>query len=392
MKLLIILPSENRGGAEEYALTIANAITQKKGWDVYAAFPHTEGTTSLISDFTARGISYHPLNIASAEQTGFKVFKEYLPHFLRTIRLLIDLKPDVIHIVLPWPYLGEASILACGLLKIPTLVVFQLIPRRFNFQQLRLKSYGWAAARNQQWIAVSENNRKFVCDSFNFPQDRVLCIYNGTDINSEFINYTPDKIAKLRSQVRQEIGLSETTKILLTVGRLSIQKGHQDLVKIIPKIEQEFPDIKFVWIGEGELRESLLEQVKDYGIEEKILFLGYRSDVPRWLKAADLFIFPTHFEGQPFALSEAMAHGLPVISSDASGIPEMIENKVHGLLYPTGNSIELLEAIRWAIRHSQEMQEMAKNAMLRVKDFSKDKMVRETLNVMEKLCKKNNIT
>jgi glycosyltransferase involved in cell wall biosynthesis len=154
---------------------------------------------------------------------------------------------------------------------------------------------------------------------------------------------------------------------------------------VIPHLIKEFPDVKFVWVGDGELREDLINKVREYGIEDKVLFLGYRSDVPRLLKSADLFVFPTHYEGQPFALLEAMGHGLPIVTSDASGIPELIENRVHGLLFRTGDSCDLSEALRWALMHSDSMKEMARNAQQRVQEFSEERMVKETLGVLKKL-------
>jgi glycosyltransferase involved in cell wall biosynthesis len=172
----------------------------------------------------------------------------------------------------------------------------------------------------------------------------------------------------------------------LTVGRLSEQKGYRDIVPIVAQIVSEFPNVKFLWVGEGEERESLVKKVKKYGVEDYVLFLGYRSDVPRLLKAADLFVFPTYYEGgQSFALAEAMAYGLPIVSSDASGIPEIVENKVHGLLCPVGNRDRLLESILWALRHPDAMQEMARQGKLRAQDFSEEKMVKEYLNLWQKM-------
>jgi glycosyltransferase involved in cell wall biosynthesis len=213
----------------------------------------------------------------------------------------------------------------------------------------------------------------------------VLCIYNGIKVKPTSINCTNEDITTLRRQVREELGVDETSQLALTVGRLNSQKGYNELVQVIPHLIKEFPDVKFVWVGDGELREDLINKVREYGIEDKVLFLGYRSDVPRLLKSADLFVFPTHYEGQPFALLEAMGHGLPIVTSDASGIPELIENRVHGLLFRTGDSCDLSEALRWALMHSDSMKEMARNAQQRVQEFSEERMVKETLGVLKKL-------
>ncbi len=385
MRFLSLFPSEIRGGAEEYALTIATA-SAKRGWDVHAAFPKTDKTTSLISEFSANNIRYHSLKIAESNNCNLKTKEREALRFARTLTLLLKLRPDVASITLPWPNYGLGSILACGLLKMPTVVVFQLAPYKFSFSKNILKAYAWARARNQQWVAVSEFNRQVVCESFQAQRSEVITIYNGTKVLSNLDeDSNAEDIDILRHQIREELGISVTSRIALTVGRLNHQKGYADIVPAISSITQEFPDVRFLWVGEGEEKENLVRKIKEYSVEDKVLFLGYRSDVPRLLKAADLFVFPSHFEGLPFAPIEAMVNGLPIIASDATSIPEIIENKVHGLLFSTGDSCELLETLRWALRHPEEMQEMAGNAKLHVQDFSEEKMVNETLRVLENL-------
>ena len=143
--------------------------------------------------------------------------------------------------------------------------------------------------------------------------------------------------------------------------------------------------MRFVWVGDGEQREQLQRSVQDYGVAEQVLFLGHRSDVPRLLQAADLFVFPTYYEGHPFALLEAMAAGLPVVTAATGGIPEAIEHNVHGLLTRPGDSCELLEALRWALRHPEAMQTMAHQAQQQAQNFSVAQMVQATLDLLRTL-------
>ena len=116
-----------------------------------------------------------------------------------------------------------------------------------------------------------------------------------------------------------------------------------------------------------------------------MLLLGHRSDLPRLLQAADLFLFPTRFEGHPFALLEAMAYGLPIITTDVSSIPEVIEHQIHGLLYRAGDEDGLVHAVRWAVQHPDKMQAMAQQAHQRVQQFSEATMIEKTLSVWQHL-------
>lgn len=312
-------------------------------------------------------------------------FREYIPHIWRTANLLRHVRPDVVHLNLPWPYSGFGTIVCCGLLKVPAAVVFHSIPRRFSYSRSRLKAYAWARSRKQKWIAISANSRKFISESFGIPLEEIQLIYNGTKLQSNYISLASEKIIEIRTEVRQELDFPETSILLLTVGRLSESKGYRELIEVVPPIVQEFPEVRFVWVGEGDLGKFLLNRCKQYEVEDKVHLLGYRSDVPRLLRAADLFVFPTHFEGFGLAIVEAMAHDLPIVSSDAKSIPEIIENNVNGLLFPSQNSKSLLETIRYALKHPDEMRVMAKEAKSNVERFSEEKMIEETLKLLEKM-------
>lgn len=387
MKILFITPSLLRGGAEEYLLTIASEAA-RRGYKAYAVFPRTKKTLSLIEDCKRNNISYYPLFVRRAEQGQSKVerfFRNYVQQFLKVLLLFVKIKPDVAHISLGWPGVGFGIIMACGLLKLPTVVTFQLIDNVLLFSKNRLKAYKWARSRKQQWVAVSENNRLLVSRTFNIPKDEIRLIYNGCKIESSFSEIALGKVESLRNEVRRELSIPENSKILLTVGRLSKQKGYEDIIPIIPEIVREFPKAAFVWVGEGELMEQLTAKVKQASMAEKVLLLGLRKDAARLMRASDIFLFPTRFEGMPFVLFEAMVHGLPIVSSDASGIPEVIKSGEHGLLFAKKDREALLWAIRWALQNSAQMEKMAQRAKARVADFSEENMINQTFDVLEDL-------
>lgn len=388
MKLLTLFPSTIRGGAEEHALTLAMAAA-KEGWEVHTAFPQVSETVSLVKDFQAAGIQYHPLDISDTNIRELKKIGGYLPQLTRTVALLLKIKPDVVQLNLPYPDRCFGPLVACGLLKIPTAVVFQLVPPQFSLTPTILKIHAWVRARNQQWVAISENNRQLLCDFFKLSPDQFVLIYNGTQIASDFINLSAEESAQLRWQVRQELGLSANSKLLLTVGRLSLQKGYQDLIPVIESIVKAFPEVKFIWVGEGEERESLVKKIKNCGIEDYVMLLGYRNDIPRLLKAADLFVFPTYFEGLPFSPIEAVAHELPIVASDASSLPEIVTDKVSGLLFPVGNRDRLQESLLWALQHPDGMRSMAEKAKAGDRNFSQEKMVEEYFKLWKRLGKRN---
>jgi glycosyltransferase involved in cell wall biosynthesis len=208
-------------------------------------------------------------------------------------------------------------------------------------------------------------------------------IYNGTA--TDVPSTTPRGRQEARRALRQEIGLPDNCHICLSVGRLEQQKGFDDLIAVVPQLIGSFPDVRLVIAGDGEERERLREKARDLGVDEHVTLLGRRSDIPRLMTAADLFVFPSRFEGHPFALLEAMAHELPLVSANAGPMSEIVASGRHGLLFDRDEPSGLLDALRWSIDHPTDMERMAANARLRVHDFSRDRMIAETLGLLRSL-------
>ena len=395
-KLLILIPTRSRGGVEAHGLAIARAAAST--FQVEAAFPHLQQTKALIEAFEQVGASYQPLAIGETEIAAAATLSELIKtlprrllswlekpwHFLLILRYLLRWQShspsSTVLINLPWADKGFTSLLACALLNQPTAVVFHLIPWKLQLPKWKRSLYKWAKSRRQTWIAISENNRTFVRQTFRCQKEEIALIYNGTPTATP----THPK-ATTREQVRLDLGLSPDSILLLTVARLNQQKGHDTLIPAIPHLIRQFPNIHFIWVGDGEQQSSLVRQLESYNTQNAVSLLRHREDIPDLLAAADLFIFPTHFEGFPFALLEAMARRLPIVATSVNGIPEIIEHTVEGLLVREGDSCDLLEALRWALTHSSEMKAMGDRAALKVQNFSAENMTAQTIKRLQEI-------
>ncbi|MDR3567105.1 MAG: glycosyltransferase family 4 protein [Syntrophobacteraceae bacterium] len=383
MRVCVILTSHLRGGAEEYALDIARSAV-RSGMDVHAALPESSEMASLAQDFRACGVRCYSSGLQET-QTGLKRKIGHLVRSARALRFLISIKPDVALFVLPSPVRSVGPLLACAILAIPAAVSFQLVPFRIHHNRWTLRFYGWMRSRGQKWIAISENNRKLLSQSFQIQPAEISLIYNGALKTRKDHGDT----ARLRRELREELHLHPSALLLLTIGRLTPQKGYEDLLKIGPEVLREFPDARLLWAGDGELMDYFRQKIRERNLCEKIMLLGFRSDIPKLIAAADLFVFPTRFEGgSSIALLEAMTLGLPIVASNASGIPEVVENGIHGLLYGVGDCRELLTSIRWALHHTEEMKSMAENGRVRARKFSAERMESETLGLLSSLARK----
>ncbi len=385
-RLLTIFPSTLRGGNEEYALRISTAAC-REGWEVHGGWTDTPELRSFVRDWKSLGMTYHPLAIPATNDSPKTLTRSHhLVRCARTLALLCKVRPRVVLIALPWPTLGLGAILACALARVPTMASFQLVPWPAAVFGKTLQAYQWARTRRQLWVVNSEDGRKNLCASFHLPPQAACVIRNGVKVSLFGPPIAPEEREQLRREVRAEFGLPAGARLLVTVARLHVQKGYGDLLEAAAPLCREFSDVHFLWVGDGDLRESLQRQIRDAGLQDRVTLAGYRSDLARFYRAAELFVFPTHFEGgSSFALVEALACGAAVVSSDASGIPEVVADRVHCLLYPAKNARALAESIRYALNNAAEMESMARRGRERAADLTEERMCRDTLDALRRL-------
>jgi glycosyltransferase involved in cell wall biosynthesis len=369
-RLLQLSPGAFMGGAERYALTIGLAAVSD-GWEVHAAFPHTPENADLAGAFRESGVTTHPLDHRGSGTPVWQVAAATK----RTAKLLGRVRPSVVHVTLPFPTFARGSLIACALRRVPTVVVFQLTPDRFEVGRSRFL-YA-ALARAQVWVAVSEHGRGAIARSFGVPPGQITVIRNGTGPVSARTPSVEEKI-----EVRRELGLPDSAFIALSVGRLSKQKGHADIMPAATEAAKRFPHVHFVIAGEGEEQTELEDLIREYQLETTVHLIGQRTDVERLLRVADLFLFPSHAEGFPFALLEAAAHQLPIISADFGGAREIITHRRSGLLHPPGDTDSIWRCLEFAVQHVAEMRAMGQRAKRTADKFSRDEMVKSTLALL----------
>jgi glycosyltransferase involved in cell wall biosynthesis len=141
--------------------------------------------------------------------------------------------------------------------------------------------------------------------------------------------------ATVHGGVRDELGLPAAASLILSVGRLSREKGHADLIRAMIEVRSayDFPAV-LVIVGDGPERARLERLRVRLGLEGAVHLVGYRDDVPRFYAAADVFVLPSYSEGSPNVLLEAMDAGVPIVARAVGGVREMIRDGEQGLLTP----------------------------------------------------------
>lgn len=167
---------------------------------------------------------------------------------------------------------------------------------------------------------------------------RLRVIYNGVD----HALFTPGS----RSEARMRLGLSADVPLLLYVGNLKASKGCLDLLEALPAVLATWPKARLIYVGAGPARAALLERASALGCARQVQVLDAvaHANLGQWFRAADLVCLPSHNEGVPNVLLEAMACGIPVVASRVGGIPEVVPEYA-GILVPPQATAALSEAL-----------------------------------------------
>ncbi|TEB17715.1 D-inositol 3-phosphate glycosyltransferase [Pelotomaculum sp. FP] len=226
---------------------------------------------------------------------------------------------------------------------------------------------GWT----DQFIAVSQGLKaKLVAGGV--PADRVTVIYNGIVIE----DFSPSSET---AGVRTMLGYGPAVPLVGIVARLHPVKGHQYFLEAARIVLEQHPEVRFVVVGEGPQRPALEEMAGQLGIAGQVAFTGFVSEVRPLMADLDLLVISSLWEGFGLTAVEAMALGIPVVSTEAGGLPEVVLHGETGLLSPPANSAALAKNIIWMLEHPQAAAEMAKKASQVVGEkFTAQVMARRT--------------
>jgi len=169
--------------------------------------------------------------------------------------------------------------------------------------------------------------------------------------------------------------IASSCNIVGTVARFTEQKGLKYFVQAIKLIKEQIPNCKFIIVGDGELKNSLINSVKNIGVSQDVIFTGYRVDAVSLMSIFDIFVLPSLWEGMPYTILEAMALKKPVVATNVFGNSEIILNGITGNLVPPRDSLAISEAVIRLLKDKEKAKEMGENGFRRVKkNFSAKKM------------------
>ncbi len=213
------------------------------------------------------------------------------------------------------------------------------------------------------------------------PPDRIVHVPNAVDVDRF------SRVDTSRQDARQNWSIPEKGLVVGTIGRLTREKGHRDLLKAFVEVQKRMPGIRLVILGSGREEGALRELARRLGIGSAIQWISScpHDEVPVFLKCLDVFVLSSLRENQPLALLEAMAAGIPAVATDVGGVGEVMRHDEEGLLVSPGDRVALADAVVRALQ-SEESSLMAERALRRVQDrFSLERFSRDVSRIYSEL-------
>jgi glycosyltransferase involved in cell wall biosynthesis len=354
------------GGAEKAMFTLLELL-DREAWQPTLLLDDAVGTESLSAraeelEIPVRRVAPMPLGLSGARR---------LPAMIRLLRAE---RPDVFHAHMSSPVAAKYPLAAAVMARVPavlgTVHVAEFVPPDHStYWQLRALSRGV-----DRYLTVSRDIAVELVERLDWPADKIEVVYNGVDTDRFEMTAPPG--------LRDELGGGGGRPIVLTPARLNEQKGHPVLLEAVAEV----PDAVFVLAGDGPERQALETLAEQLGVTDRVRFLGHRTDIPQLLAAADVFALPSLYEGSSLAVLEAMAAGIPIVSSAIGGTDELIEQGRSGLLVPAGDAKALAAALRRVLADRALWETFAARARERVeRDLTRERMVHRVMAVYEEI-------
>ncbi len=219
----------------------------------------------------------------------------------------------------------------------------------------------------KKYSAVSQAVKNTYVLKASIDPKKITVIPNGIDLTKFQTNIS-------KTETKNIYGWSDKF-IIGYAAKMRPERNHKTLLSAFADFNKKIPGSLLILAGDGPEKENLITQAKNLNIYDSVKFLGNRSDVPQLLRAFDLFVSPSSYEGMSVAILEAMACGLPIIASDIEPNREIIENNKSGLLVPPFDKNILFEKMLYVYNSPKEALKLASGAKIKSSEYSLENTV-----------------
>jgi L-malate glycosyltransferase len=251
----------------------------------------------------------------------------------------------------------------------------------FSLKEKRYAQWKYRTSRLSRIICISHKILR-VLRTHGIPEEKLTVISSGVDMQKF------DKILK-SSVIRDEFVIPQNHRIVCTVAALTGEKGYPTFLEAAERVIRVYPDVTFVAVGEGKKADMIHKLAMEKQLSEHVRFTGFRKDIGSFLKNSDIFVMASKREGLGTSILDAEAAGLPVIGTDAGGIPEVIRHEENGLIVPRQNPEALAKAIITLLKNDDLRKQYGEKSLEVVKAFTIEKTIEKHVVLYEEIFKKN---
>jgi len=299
---------------------------------------------------------------------------------------LIRSKPDIIHAHTYGFFQSDAALLASHIKKIPSVLTSLLIERETKSSYKRLAgviydyTFGRFSIRNaSKLIALNKAERKFLIKKFNIKPEKIAIIPPGLNIK---------KYSNLPEHRELQEKYNLNGPVIIYVGRIAEDKGINYLIDSAKIVKKEYPNSKFLIIGPNMgYKHKLVSKINKTGLNDSIIFTGplVGNKLLEAYSAADVFVLPSYHEVMPLTILEALAAGIPVITTRLGGISEVISHQVTGFLVKYGDYKKIAEYILRILREPNLKSKLIAAGKKIVNSFSWNNVVKKIISLYNSL-------
>ncbi len=283
----------------------------------------------------------------------------------------------------------------------PDIVITHSVKSHFLMWRSRLwKQYPWIAFHHGYTTTDRKMRIYNRFDRWSLPKaDLVVTVCNAFARElTTIVGVTPERIRVQHNSIRpaprpaaedvhalrERLGIAENEAVILSVGRLSNEKAHMDLIMAFKQLREKNPDLdcKLMIVGDGPERDRLESLAARSGASQRIIFAGQVADVQPYYSMASVFALSSHTEGSPNVLLEAMMASVPIVATAVGGVPEIVENDVSALLVPASDPAAMAAAIARLLVDAEFSERLTRNAeRLVVKNHSPEEYVQSLISI-----------
>lgn len=385
IKVLMIITRHNIGGAASQTILLSAYLNKNRFQSTL--IKGSEGKDEGNMDELAKSKKVEPIYIK--ELCREISLKKDLIAFWKLYQLIRKEKSDIVHT--HTAKAGTLGRLAAKLAGVPVIIhtfhgnIFEGYFNSFK-SRLFLIIERVLSRVSTKIIAISESQNKELLKYRIGKPHKIARIPLGLELEP-FL-----KVEQKRGAFRKEVSLEDDIPLIGIVARLVPIKGHSYFFEAAKLVSQDFPSAKFIVVGDGELKKGLVNLVKDLGIEDKVIFCGFRNDLVKIYADLDIVVLSSLNEGLPVSIIESLAAKKPVVATDVGGVRDLVEHRVTGILVPKQDSRNLARGIMYLLKNPAEGLKFGDNGRKKVYPvFNYTSLVSETEELYENLLKKRKL-